>query len=509
MITPPTQKNPTAGTIELGDIPQFTQETVVVPPMAEPEVEIPPVHTSDFQATMPQDDIGVSAPAPDAPKPGNPWIKRGILIVILFVLIFGGIALGRMIMGMVSQGKEVTITYWGLWEDETIIRPVITAFQAKNPRIKVQYIKQSPKQYRERLQAAIARGEGPDAFRFHNTWVSMLRNDVSPAPQTVITTAQFQTEFYPVMANDLIGGNSVYGLPLMIDGLGLYYNEDLLKQAGIQTPPSTWEDVIAIVPKLTIATGNTFTSSAIALGTTNNVEHYPDILATMFMQNGTNLASPKGKEAEETLIFFRKFATPGDPLYTWNETMDNSIYAFATGKTAMMFAPSWRAFDIREMNPSLKFKIAPVPQLPGNTVTWASYWVEGVSAKSTKQQEAWEFVRFLTSKEGAVLTYSEAAKSRGLFGEPYARVELASTLETDPYVGAYITQAKDARSFPLSSRTFDNGINDKLIIYLQNAVNAVRQGSSPTQELETMSSGFNQIFASYGLVSNAAPQTTQ
>jgi multiple sugar transport system substrate-binding protein len=126
--------------------------------------------------------------------------------------------------------------------------------------------------------------------------------------------------------------------------------------------------------------------------------------------------------------------------------------------------------------------------------------VEGVSAKSKHQEQAWKFVKFLTSKESAVRLYAEASKLR-LFGEPYARKDLATTIESDPYVGAFAKQAPDARSFPLASRTFDNGINDTIIKYLEDAINNASKGSAPGSVLNTYSQGVRQVLGSYGLVS--------
>lgn len=227
----------------------------------------------------------------------------------------------------------------------------------------------------------------------------------------------------------------------------------------------------------------------------------------MMLQNGASLVTPTGTEAEEALIFYRKFATASDPVYTWNDSLDNSVYAFATGKVAMILAPSWRAFDIKQLSPDLRFKIAPIPQLPGNTVTWASYWVEGVSAKSKNQEAAWKFMTYLTSKEAVTMLYSEAAKTR-VFGEPYARVDMASTIADDPFAGAYVAQAANAKSFPLASRTFDNGLNDRLIKYLEDAVNAVaNDGVAPKAALETAGAGFRQVLSSFGLTSATAPES--
>lgn len=436
---------------------------------------------------------------------GNPLPKRLLMIVVFLVLLVVLFLGGKFILGLVAGAKTVSITYWGLWENDETIKSVLADFESTHPKIKVVYTKHNPKQYRERLQAYINKGDGPDVFRFHNTWVPMLRNELAPAPKTIMTAEEFSSTFYPVASADLVGGQYIYGMPIMIDGLGLYYNEDLFAAAGV-TPPTTWEELLNIVPKLTVKSDTKIVTSAIALGTTGNVENFSDILATMMMQNGAKLSVPTGKQAEEALIFYKKFANPSDPVYTWNETMDNSVYAFASGKVAMILAPSWRVFDVKQISPTLRFKVVPLPQLPGNTVTWASYWVEGVSAKSKYQEQAWELVKYMIGKEATTRLYSEASKTR-LFGEPYARVDLGSTISDDPFVGAYIKQALSAKSFPLASRTFDNGINDKLNKYIEDAVNAVGQGTAPAAALETAASGFRQVLGSLGLTTGAAPIT--
>lgn len=443
---------------------------------------------------------------------GNPLLKRVFMIIVLFFVIIGVIFGIKYAMGLGGGGEALTGTksasllYWGLWENDSTVRAVLSEFESTHPTVKVQYVKQSPKQYRERLQAFIAKGEGPDVFRFHNTWVPMLRNELSSAPNTIMTASEFSAAFYPVASADLVGGQYVYGIPMEIDGLGLFYNEDLFAAAGV-SPPTTWEDVLNIVPKLTVRQDNTIITSAIALGTTGNVEHFSDIFATMMMQNGAKLSAPTGQQAEEAITFYKKFANPSDPIYTWNDTMDNSIFAFASGKVAMIIAPSWRVFDVKQMSSTLRFKVVPIPQLPGNTVTWASYWVEGVSAKSKNAAAAWELVKFMTSRETTLKMYTEASKTR-LFGEPYARVDMASLISEDPYAGAYMKQASTAKSFPLASRTFDNGINTNLIKYIEDAINSMTQGSSPTDALTTAANGFRQVLGNFGLSTGTAPTTS-
>ncbi len=507
--TPDPQVVPPGGGVAIAE-PVFTApssqapDTIVVPPTEAAGVSSPSTPQTSPNPFIPNIQVpGGEATPPQ--KTGKP-IMRMLLIfgVLLLMGVIGVFAWGKL-SGGGKTAKEVTLNYWGLWENDAVTRQFLADFEASHPSIKVQYTQQSPKQYRERLQSAINRGEGPDVFRFHNTWIPMLRNQLSLVPSTVMTAQEFASTFFPVQSNDLVSGASIFGLPLMVDGLGLYINDELFATAGV-SEPGTWTDVINIIPKLTVKNGTAIVTSAIALGTTNNVEHFSDILGLMFLQNGAPISNPVGKEAEGTLIFYRKFSDTSDPLYTWSEGMDNSISAFAAGRVAMILAPSWRAHDIAQINPKLRFHIAPVPQLQGNAVAWSSYWVEGVSSRSKNLDASWEFVKYMTSKEGAQKLYTEASKTR-LFGEPYARVELANTVAEDPYVGAYVKQAVFARSFPLASRTFDNGINDKLIQYATDAVNGMVSGGSPTQVLTTMSSGFRQVLSSYGISTSGSEIT--
>lgn len=485
---------------------ESASDTIIVPPSA-PSVGVAPVGKDQVNPFIPN--ITIPSGIGDSPVEGKRKFPRLLIFLGIFILfIVGGIVVLKMVSGDKGSGggggvvptKEITLNYWGLWENDTLTRQVLSDFEATHPHIKVQYTVQSPKQYRERLQAAINRGEGPDIFRFHNTWLPMLRAQLSTVPSTVMTAAEFGTSFFPVANNDLVAGEAIYGIPLEIDGLGLYINEELFATAGV-TSPTTWTDVINLIPKLTVKNGTAIVTSAIALGTTNNIEHFSDIMAVMFIQNGANLKKLTGTEAEGTLVFYRKFADPSDPLYTWSDGMDNSVSAFASGRVAMILAPSWRAHEIAVINPKLRFHISPIPQLQGNAVAWASYWVEGVSSRSPNQEAAWEFVKYMTSKETATKLYTQASSIR-LFGEPYARIELANTITEDPYLGAFVKQATYARSFPLASRTFDSGLNDKLIQYLTDGVNGMTNGGSPTQVLTTVSQGFRQVLSSYGITTD-------
>jgi len=183
-----------------------------------------------------------------------PMIVGGVLLVFLAILILGKISGGSGTSSVKNSApnanqdstsqKEAaadrsaqtgssgtTIEYWGLWESEADMEPAIKEFEQKNPGVSVQYVKQSYKDYRERLQAAIASGNGPDMFRFHASWTPMLASDLAPLPSNIYSTTQFQEIFYPVALNQLQMGGQIVGVPLMYDGLMLYYNTDIFATA--------------------------------------------------------------------------------------------------------------------------------------------------------------------------------------------------------------------------------------------------------------------------------------
>ncbi len=386
-----------------------------------------------------------------------------------------------------GSSKTVNLEYWGLWESQNTVESVIIDYKKVNPNVNITYKVKSPQQYRESLQNQIQSGSGPDIITFHNTWTPMMKSDLDPVPSDVLSQSDLKKNYYPTVANDLVSGGKLMGVPLEYDGLALYYNEDILKAAGITRPPSTWTEFANDAIKMTVKdqSGNIRTAGA-SVGTATNIDHFSDILGMMILQNGGDLKSPVDKQTADTLEYYTNFAKGNNRV--WDEAQPNSTVAFTGGNLAMYFAPSWRAFEIKNANPLLKFKTAPVPQLEGNKVTWATYWATGVNAKSANKKEAWDFVKYLTQDDTLTKMYTEAAKSPGrFFGEPYPKITLAQKLASDPIVGAFITDAPYARSFSMASRTFDNGLNDQIIKAYEDAVNITIKGTPASAALKTAS----------------------
>jgi len=502
---------------EVKSLPQ--EEIEVKIPFSQSAPEAPPVPVPETPSigTPPFDSLPNSEEQPLVMSPSPPSVipvadgsilggfkKLLIFILLVAIILGGGFFVFKKLEKRVGKGGAVTLTYWGLWEPEEAIKGVLLEWEKSHPNTRINYIFQSPNEYRERLQSALARNEGPDIFRYHISWVPMLKNELESMPGSVMSASQFESSYYPVISKNLKSGTNILGVPLMIDTLALYYNEDIFRAAG-KNPPTTWEELRQTAADLTVRDeSGQIQTAGVALGTTGNVDHWSDILGLMMLQNSADLTNPGAcrKQAQEeiclgpdALTFYTLFSRVDR---VWDTTLPASTMAFATGKVAMYFGPSWRIFDIKAINPNLNFKIMPVPQLPETNVTWATFWVEGVAKKSKNKAETWEFLKYLSSPAVLEKLYQTQSNVR-LFGEPYPRVDMADKIKDNLLVSPFIDQMSKAQTWYLCSNTFDNGINDKIIKYYEDAVNSVNTGVEAKKALEATSQGIAQILSQYGI----------
>lgn len=425
-------------------------------------------------------------------------------LIFILLLILGIVAGLIFVVGKFLGKKTVevkTLTWWNLWEDESVVKSLIQQYEAKNPNVKINYIKQSPQDYRERLTSALVKGDGPDIFVFHNTWTPLLVRELDSAPASVISSADLAQNYYYVISADLASQGKILGTPLGYDALTLFINEDLFREASLE-PPTTWVELRDYAKVLTKVDNGKIVQSGVALGRIENVDHWQEILALMMLQNGVNFSNPDPSLVENALLFFTIFSRSDG---VWDQTLPLSTEAFASGKLAMYFGPSWRAFNIKDANPSLNFRTVPLPQVPKEDpnepdISYATYWVQGVWAKGKNKDLAWDFLKFISSENSLSEMFKQASLLRG-FGEIYPRIDIANSLIEHPVLGSVVKLAPNAKSWYLASRTFDGptGINSQLSKYFEDAVNLVNEKQDLKNATETLIQGIKQVLNQYGL----------
>lgn len=337
-----------------------------------------------------------------------------IIIAVLWVLVWFGVIPG--LSGGTKIKQKLNLTVWGVDGDEVAIRGVINAFAGANPGSEIVYEKKSPGSYKQELIRAFAAGNGPDIFGIHHTWVDEYSDILYPAPSSIFSQIEFSDKFLDVARADFVRGPSVYGVPLYVDTLALYYNNDLFNSAGIVLPPANWDEFAQYARKLTQHKSNgEIAISGAAFGGGESVAYSPDILALLMIQYGAPMVDKDGKVrfvgagtsgagnfADKALEFYVSFAKQGDPNFSWFEDKTgNSLDMFSVNRAAMMFGYSSTRNNILAKSSKVNFSVAPAPQIKNAVFkkNYADYWGFGVYKNSKNKDSAWQFLKFLTKIE--------------------------------------------------------------------------------------------------------------
>ena len=393
----------------------------------------------------------------------------GILLSIAFL------AAGCGGGGTPAPAKHVVLNFWDPFEDSENIQPLIQAYQAKYPNVQIIYSKKDITTYPQDLLDGLASGNGPDIYAINNSWLPAYMDKVAPATSTLWGFKEYKDAFVDVAVNDFTVNQKIYGVPLYVDSLGLYYNKDVLGSAGIATPPKTWDELSQDVQRIKRAdkTGY-FTLSGLAAGTNANVNRAVDILDLFMLQKRTVPFSADGAQPQFAqsrsingnttnpglagLNFYTSFASPYSTNYNWNTRSDYSIDAFTNGRAAFLYSYSYTAQTIKQKNPNLNFDVAPVPQpnLDDPDVNFANYWGEVVSKQSKNSSTAWSFLKFVSSKDSLDKYY---AKSK----HPSSRKDLIALQVNDPDIGVFANANLTAKSFYKPDQVKMDSIFGKMI----------------------------------------------
>lgn len=385
----------------------------------------------------------------------NRQISNGALImvgaVVVIILLLASVFLGILPGSRPTKAPRATLEFWGLFDDLTIWQPIFDAYRKNNDNVYFNYVQMNPDTYEQDLVEALAAGKTPDIIMFRSSWLAKHGNKISPLPEKIMTSRNFQETFPDVATVDFVRqpANKIYALPVWTDVLAMFYNKDLFNTAGIATPPKTWDDFIKAVQKLSKKDkfGN-LTKSGAAIGTANNINNAADILSLLMLQVGAKMISDDGTEAvfdrsitvgnstykpgESALRFYTDFANSKSNAYTWNDKLSNSFDAFTSGQTAIIFDYAVNIRRIKQKAPNLRLGIAPVPQLVDatKTVNYADFWGYSVPLASKNPEAAWNFLVFLTSKD--INQYFSKAVLR-----PASRRDVLSEEQTSPDLGVF------------------------------------------------------------------------
>lgn len=407
--------------------------------------------------------------------------KKYISVLIIFSLVFTACLRKQEVE--VVKSEAVTLTFYGLFDNEDLYAPIIKSFELENKNVTIIYKKfTDPESYLSLIVNELAEGKGPDIFMLHNTWFPDNYKKLKAAPSSIVTPETFRNAFVQVAADEMIIPDSnnieqIYGAPTYVDTLALYYNQEQLNDAVPERgkPASTWAGIVGDVMELNKQDNSyeRFKRSGIAMGRADNILRSFDILMLLFLQNKVNFYTDDLKNVDfandesavTALDIYSSFGIPSKANYSWNkyiadaDSAEKEITTFARGKVSMIFGYSYTYEDILNEISRLKslgedvidvntIKIQEVPQMfdPSTSSetrkTYASYFAPVVARTSENSDLAWKFIASLVSETNQIYLNENTHR-------PSGRRSLISSQSQDPIYGAFADQVGYAQSIPM------------------------------------------------------------
>ncbi|MEH7504006.1 sugar ABC transporter substrate-binding protein [Neobacillus drentensis] len=315
----------------------------------------------------------------------------------------------------VKDSKRIQLTFWrnsGNAAENKAFEELVSAFEKANPNILVNMKSIPYSDYEIRLRTELAAGNPPDILTIDSPTLALYANTGSLLSIDPFMRKEGKIDDIPDSTlRGLSYKGQIYLAPIVESSIALYYNRHLLKAAGIPYPsedpnnPLTWDEVLEIAKKV-----NNPAKGVIGIDPAqgfNDGESPAYFKTPLLWQFGADILSPDGttasgyldsKQALDALQFYKD-------LYhkygvAWLEIPSG---AFEEGKLAMTVLGSWTLEDLKKNHPEFKlgddFGVTPLPKDKYQFVPNGG-WALGITSKSKHPQEAWEFIKFVTSYEG-------------------------------------------------------------------------------------------------------------
>ncbi len=307
------------------------------------------------------------------------------LVAVFVIAALGGLAYLATIKGGSSSEVKAygdAVSIWGTM-DSSKVGPLIKSIGEVDKQFgaAVSYRELDERSFENDIVNAIAEGNPPDLILLPHDMLVTFRSKLFPIPFESYPVSTFQSEHIDG-ASIFVLPDGTYGVPVGVDPLVLYYNRDLLANAGMAEPPKTWESLLNnAVPRLTKTDNRrNLLQSAVGMGEFLNVRNAKEILSMLLLQSGISIIDAKEKTymvtlaysqaqglppAHAALNFYTQFASPTSNAFSWNRSQQFDRNAFTAGKLAFYFGFQSERTEIEEENPNLNFAVARIPQGEG------------------------------------------------------------------------------------------------------------------------------------------------
>lgn len=244
-----------------------------------------------------------------------------------------------------------------------------------------------------KLPTAFATGSGPDVFNASAAVITQFINSGVTLDLAPYMSEELKADFTPTAFEGVQIGDSIYAIPFEADLFALFYNKDMLAEAGIEVP-KTWSELKNAAVALT-----TDTTWGLTLHTAPGV-HSRMEFPIFVWQQGKNLIEADGTsnlnspETIKALQYWHDLMASGGLMETGG---DMDAMKLIGEETAMIISGTPAIAQFEEDYPDFPVGVAhiPLPDEGGEYASVAGGWKACVNSASSCADTAADLVLFL------------------------------------------------------------------------------------------------------------------
>jgi len=381
-----------------------------------------------------------------------------------------------------GEQKKLTLLTWNISNQGKVVQEWIADFKHVRPDVDVEWIDKKGTEIAAYYQTQVIAGTPPDIVDLQGAiWLEYAAAggllDLTPY---LAKNPDVRQRFQPDYLAAWVYQGKNYMLPFYVAKTLLFYNRTMFREAGIDGPPKTFDELIANAAKMS-------KGDKTGLVTLN----FDWLYWPLFKMNGIDLLTPDLKKAAfntpkaaSVLDALAKATSNGGiNKISWTGRWVEPIGAFSAGNVGMFIAHSPAFFNMRGLAPWLNADTLGIAELPGDWATPSLHGL-GISKASPNADIAWQFLSMVTSdkytrklSDFAYFLTGNATTDRALLerlkkDDPLAERVLQTQLEhTDKLTG----------NWPLPN---DARVKEALYPEIQNAVLGRKSAADALKDAE-------------------------
>ena len=323
---------------------------------------------------------------------------------------------------------------------------------------------------------AVAGGVQPDIGTLGLTWGAEFGRlgalvDLRQAFPEEVTAVQGET--FPGLWGSIEQDGHAYGVPFDLTLQVLYYRTDLIPR-----PPQTWGELAQLLERL----GQEHRRMIIDWGNLSWIGYAPFLWQAGgdFYTEAKTHAALDTPQAVKAIEFFRDLYT----RYGVPKTAIPIEQGMRTGEFPLAMSGNWKIVSLTVGVPELagRWTIGLLPAGPtGRRTAFLGGRIMGIFAKSSHQQEAWQFVRYLFDPAVQLELYKSALETQDAYLPP--NMTTWNHLPMEPALKTILQQqAQEAKGPPAVV-----GWNESTHLLETAIQRVIFQGADPKAELAQVS----------------------